>query len=272
MFLRVLGGGELRGDRVVRFSYLDESGTSNPDQEPILVVAGVIVDADRQCKNIERYLLEMADEYVPKNKRKQFRDEGFHALELTSGGKVFNKVDGTFGRAYEILCKLCRIPKTFNLPVVYGFVNRQELHAAYPSEDKKPLDKHGQVMAAIQCSIRIEKFMREPEREQEITMLIYEDAPQCRKMIKNMQAFLRSKESKSWAYDGADFLPFAKISEDPLFSGKSDSSILAVADSVAYAIKRKLMGKACDDLYEPLHELAMKTSYPARVDLVLSGA
>ena len=47
------GGGPLRGDKIVRLVYLDEAGISNPAHEPWLVVAGIVINADKQFKLIE---------------------------------------------------------------------------------------------------------------------------------------------------------------------------------------------------------------------------
>jgi hypothetical protein len=64
MMLRALGGGELKGEKLVRFAYLDESGTGNPKEEPFIIVAGFVVHADKQLKDLEKYLMTMADSFA----------------------------------------------------------------------------------------------------------------------------------------------------------------------------------------------------------------
>src|SRR6266849_3413019 len=81
-----LGGGPLLGDNLVRMIYLDESGISAT--EPYVVVAGVIIHADKQWKGLEKYLLDMVDELIPPAMRDNFY---FHATELFSGGKRFDR-------------------------------------------------------------------------------------------------------------------------------------------------------------------------------------
>ncbi len=61
----------------MRLAYLDESGTGKIEHEPYAVVAGVIVNADRQYKAIEQYLAAMADQYLPL----RTTDAVFHARE-----------------------------------------------------------------------------------------------------------------------------------------------------------------------------------------------
>jgi hypothetical protein len=46
----------LAGDNLSRFAYLDEAGISA--DEPVVVVAGVIVDADRHLKQLEAFMRE----------------------------------------------------------------------------------------------------------------------------------------------------------------------------------------------------------------------
>jgi hypothetical protein len=49
----------------MRFIYLDEAGISNPANEPYLVVAGVIIDADHQWMAVEPHLHVLAETRTP---------------------------------------------------------------------------------------------------------------------------------------------------------------------------------------------------------------
>jgi hypothetical protein len=69
---RALGGGPLVGDQLVRFVYLDETGTGDPQIEPYVVVAGVMIDADRQWKDVENHLIDLADAFATPDDRLQF--------------------------------------------------------------------------------------------------------------------------------------------------------------------------------------------------------
>src|SRR5579872_5464857 len=89
VFLRALGGRPLAGNKLMRFVFVDESGTGNPAREPFVVVAAIIVHADKQLTKLEEYLAAMAAEFVPPETRQHFR--GFHAVELYAGGKVFQR-------------------------------------------------------------------------------------------------------------------------------------------------------------------------------------
>jgi hypothetical protein len=73
----------LRG-RLMRFVYLDEAGIS--DGEPILVVAGVIINADRDLAAVEDYLLGLAREYLPDENPYRI---AFHAKDIWHGHGLF---------------------------------------------------------------------------------------------------------------------------------------------------------------------------------------
>jgi hypothetical protein len=56
----------------MRLTYIDEAGISNPTQEPWVVVAGVIVDADRQLVHLERKLDKLIGRYIPPPQQNDF--------------------------------------------------------------------------------------------------------------------------------------------------------------------------------------------------------
>ena len=114
-----LGGAPLIGNRIVRMIYLDAAGLSNPVQEPYVVMAGVIVNADKQWKALSQYLSDMADEIAPPEHREGF---AFHATELFSGGKMFPREKYEREWRWRVLDELCLIPKHFDLPIVWGYI------------------------------------------------------------------------------------------------------------------------------------------------------
>jgi hypothetical protein len=117
-----LGGLPLLGDRLVRIVYLDASGLSNPQQEPLVVVAGVIVLPDKQWKAINTYLSDLADEYVGRPRKFDFY---FHALELFHGTKNFPREKYDKATRFRILDRLIEIPKLFDSPIVWGYAERR---------------------------------------------------------------------------------------------------------------------------------------------------
>src|SRR5215470_15141222 len=111
---RALGGGDLVGDRLVRFVYLDEAGTGDPQVEPYVIVAGVMVDADKQWKRVENHLIDLADAFAEPEDRLGFC---FHANELYTGGKREFKEKYPLQKRHDALASICEIPDKFSLPV-----------------------------------------------------------------------------------------------------------------------------------------------------------
>jgi len=237
----------------VRFCYLDTAGTSKPAENPFVVCAGVIVDADVQWKALERYLSDMADEYVPPSKRLGFY---FHAKDLFHGsGKIFGRDIYPRDRALQALKELCEIPHKFDLPVVMGSVERTYL--AEHHSTLKPCDLlfMAQAMAYQQCAIAVEKYMRQ-ECPSEVATLVHENDNDTKALIKSLHNYMKTEESgRIWADDKmiAGLLPFQNIVDTAHFAEKTDTSLLQVADACALAINRKIMNKPkCEILFDPI--------------------
>lgn len=241
----------------MRFAYLDESGIGNPKAEPFVVVAGVIVHADIQLRPIEQYLCDMADDYIHPQLRKSTT---FHAKELFHGGKTFSRTAYPQEIRWKILREICEIPKKFDLPVVMGFVPREKYKAAtFRNEwNGSKLTVGAQLLASTCCLIAVEKYMRQTSGT-EVAALIYENNNEAKGPIKDAQRMLRDADFTallSEDFFGAQwrsYLPTSRIVESPLFSEKNESSILQVADAVAWSINRKLRNaNNCDMFFEPI--------------------
>jgi len=72
----------------MRLTYFDDSGLFNSKQEPFIVVAGVLIDADKQMIAVENHLLDLVKKHIPKQDQDGFV---FHAMELWSGSRYFSK-------------------------------------------------------------------------------------------------------------------------------------------------------------------------------------
>lgn len=240
----------------MRFAYLDESGIGNAKVEPYVVVAGVIVDADAQIKALEQYLRDMSEEYIHPHLRKF---SSFHAKELFSGGKTFSRQTDEEWRR-KILRELCEIPKKFNLPVVMGYVPREQYKASpiRNAWNEQRIVAAAQSLASICCVIAVERHMREIG-DNEVAALVYENNDHARSLIRDSQRMLKDPDFTMHLSKDAlgepwlSYLPLSRIVEAPLFSEKNESSILQVADAVAWTINRKLRNAdGCDMFFEPI--------------------
>ena len=233
----------IKGNRLVRLAYIDEAGIGNPEQEPFLVVAGVLVHGDIQWKPLEDYLSGLVRTYIPEENRPGFI---FHALELFSGGRFFQRDTWPKAKRWEILEQIAKIPMLFDLPISFGYLDRAEFAANARSQghqDKNAVHVASHAMAFGHCEIGIERWMRSTAGD-EVAMLIAEDTDLVKPTLKEAHAFLRNpaKVAASEMADSPD-LPLTKIIDTIHFASKQDSAPLQVADACAYIIKRYLMGK-----------------------------
>jgi hypothetical protein len=97
----------------MKIIYSDEAGIGDEAIEPILVVAGVIIDGDRQWPLVESEIQRILDTYIPKERQPNFE---FKASRL------FGQLSK--GNNDAILREFLLILETFQLPVPWGAVNR----------------------------------------------------------------------------------------------------------------------------------------------------
>lgn len=236
-----LSGHPLEGHNIVRMIYLDDAGLSNPLQEPFVVVAGVMVDADRQWLELERHLEALADTHAPPERRDEFF---FHATELFSGGGFFPRDKYPREERWKILDELMAVPKKFKLPIVAGWVERAKLAEKFPNLDRATLTVHAQSIAYMICTYAADLYMRKGKdvREGEVATIVMENNNQARKQIAAMHMFNRNPKNAEvlYSYKLGD-LVLKRIIGSPHFEQKGQSSPLQLGDVCAFAIKRHLM-------------------------------
>jgi hypothetical protein len=243
----------------VRLVYVDEAGISNKAQEPVLVVAAVIVDADKQLVALERHLDKIVARHIPQENQADFV---FHASQLfNGGGKIFTRDNPAWPleKRLAIADELAAIPAKFRLPLTMAFVPRaefpsQEEYRAIHKDAEKTLAAH--IAAFVACAVQVEQWMRR-NRHDEICMMIVEDNDNARRFIRQFLNHYQQKEvAQTLDAEARQFFPFRRIKHDPLFEPKKRSSILQLADFWAYVAKRIAMNS--DDrrfrrFYDPMH-------------------
>ena len=267
-----LSGHPLEGEKIVRLVYMDEAGISNPQHEPFVVVSGVMVDADKKLVAVERHLDSLVTRFIPEEHRDGFV---FHANQLfNGGGPVFkrNTDNWSLTERLKIADCLAAVPKKFKLPLCFGFVER----AKFPSTIDVDVFARGDktvaahVIAFVTCAMQVEMWMRD-HVPGEVCMLVVENNEQARQLISDTQATYQSASALRKMYDGiiaereAQYFPYRRIKQRPLFEPKAPSSVLQLADFCAYVIKKRLMGDArYDRFFGPVYEMATEP------DLVVS--
>ena len=244
-----LSGSALEGSALTRFVYIDETGISNPDHEPFLVVAGVIVNADQHVAALERSLERLADRFIPDEHREGFY---FHAKDLFPGsGPVFGKKGPLhdYDQRMEIADALAKIPKRLNLTIPCGIVDR----ANWPlSDDVRALNEKQKISkkerragehltAYMACVMDVEMWMR-ANASGEIAVIVAEDNKDMKRRLKaTHNAFRKKSVELTLPKEGRKYFPFKKIKTSPLFEEKEDSVALQMADFCAYVLKRRAM-------------------------------
>jgi hypothetical protein len=235
--------------------FLDEAGTGNPRVEPYVVVAGVIVHADKQWKAVESHLAAMMAKYSPIPVGDLPHNYSFHATELFSGGKVFTRERFSKEQRWAILDELVSLPAKFELPVVA----RQALR----SEAKDVVDAYRYCF--MEVSAQVEAYMRLLPDRSEVASIIAEDLPAVHYWVDSFHRFQQSHIQNTGGLHAhhRDRLWLTRVIGRPHFEGKSMYSPLQIADACAFAIKRQLMEKPdAGRFYAPLVPMLIDCANP----------
>ena len=221
----------------MRLIYLDESGLGDIAKEPFLVVAGVIVNADKQLIALENRLKEIAGEHLAPEKRKKFF---FHATELFSGGRTFDRANWSKEKRWDILDQLASIPAELGVPIVFGFVDRRNSPAPKDWSNKRRLAMDHLAAYSI-CVATAEAYMRENTEECEVALVIAENNDDTRQFVKHGNDFLRwSDKIEEMPKTLQNYIPMIRIRDTVHFANKLQSPALQMADICAFIIMRYL--------------------------------
>jgi hypothetical protein len=104
----------------VRLICFDEAGTASEEQEPILVVAAAMINADRDWRSIEDDAQRIVSELVPEKDQARFL---FHAKELFGTGTY----DWGKNKRWEVLRAFLGIFEKYDLPIPWGGLDRASM-------------------------------------------------------------------------------------------------------------------------------------------------
>jgi hypothetical protein len=240
------GGGALIGERAVRITCLDEAGVSNPEQEPYLVVAGVMIEPDRRYGPLDMRLRSLAEEYLPADLLEQTRAAGhpfvFQAKHVWHGEGAFprdDEINWYLGRRMKVFNELSKIPEKFSLNIVWAALDRQAFLAA--NKDRPAKDLEGMLHAGAYFHVmrKVDSWMIE-NAPREYTLIFAEDRPEVRSYIEMVHAMSTDRSLDENAHPNA--FGSTHIAEPVAFVKKHRSAVLQVADHCAFIIKRKLRG------------------------------
>lgn len=257
---RALWGAPLEGSKPVRYVYVDEAGTSA--NEPVSVVAGVIVHPDTQWRVVEAEINRLFDQFVPDQFRKGFV---FHAVDVFGGGKLRDVWDKA--SRWELLDAMVLTPRRFRLPIAYGLVRRQALAPDFAKEAKLSLASLDHAIAFFGCVAYADKYLRLHTGPDEVATLVVEDVPEMRKVLGGIPEMLRADtytlKPEHIRQDVTDITPekaaqgddlkVTKIVDTPHFVVKKGAPLLQLADACAFTIRRWISRQSRgDDLMQIL--------------------
>ena len=250
----------------MRLAYLDEAGVSNPEHEPYLVVAGVILDGDQDWQLLDRHLRSIARRHLPEQDRNEFV---FHAKDLWHGSGYFHRDRWRLDRRMEILSQVVAIPRKFHLPVVAGASDRpalkENLRRQWPDISNAKIDVWSHVEAYMQAVAQVDRWMEQHTRN-ELAMVVAEDTPHAKRAIKALHVGMGRDDDAYWEEEVRGFHVFStnKIVDTVHFADKQESSLLQIADACAFVIKRHLTGKS--DVADLFKALESQLAAPRRGD------
>lgn len=172
-------GSPLRGERIVKFAYLDEAGIGG---EPWVVVAGVMMDPDLQWASLRQYLDDMAKHYLLPEDRTGGYD--FHAKDIFSGSRRFAKSRYSLETRKQILRELCKIPSAFGMPVVGGVVDLLKYERSQTGKTRTQVTTEAHCIAYANCVCNIDYFVNYHGKPREMVTLVVENNVDARRHLK----------------------------------------------------------------------------------------
>lgn len=242
MAAKALGGGPLRGEKLVRFAFVDEGGISQ--HEPNVIVAGVFVHGDKKVIPLEHRLDAIVRKHIPE---KDWAGFIFHATDIWGGGKYFKDRDEwPWERRAAILDDLAGIPAELELPIVFAWLKKAEHRDGIEAQLKlagEPKAYDFEIafhsITFTNCMIRIEQMMRRLWSD-EIAQVVAEDNADARKSIKGVVQILKNEERiEALQLNKLGLLPFERIRGSVQFAEKAESRPLQLADTCAFLIRRR---------------------------------
>jgi hypothetical protein len=137
------------------------------------------------------------------------------------------------------------------LPVVYGFYDRVEMQKDHPEFSREDHIAATLAISAFQTMAMVERYMRRFKHE--IAIVTFEDNHTSKKIIRETLNHFRTHQPEQDFKEWAKYFPFRKMHDPAHMAEKHESSILQIADAMAFTIARKLRNADdCDYLFDAI--------------------
>lgn len=227
----------------MRYIYIDEAGTSQ--HEPVSIVAGVIVEADKQYIAVERRLKELLDRSVPPQLREGFI---FHATSVWSD-KSYRAVWSMEDRL-SLLKSVMALPHEMGVAICMGMVRRDSDVPA----GVQVREKFQHAMAFLFCIGRADLYVREYCGESEVATVIAEDVDGVKQHFRSILKAMRTPEfserisGREMRLSAEERLRGVRLQDNAHkiervrdtihFVAKEDGLLLQLADACAFGFRR----------------------------------
>lgn len=234
----------------MRYIYVDEAGTSK--KEPVTVVVGIIVQADKAWRSVEREI-NAALSLVPERHRSGFV---FHAKSVW-GDPAFREGWSKEDRL-ALIEHMASIPVRYGLSIALGTVRRDSGgHETIKEYDiNVSLEQWHHMLAFSSCLIRADTFLRE-RTEQEMGTVVVEDIPEMRTKLRqafkvaslltmpeHQVTFIPTKrELETGIQTQTHVSGIENIQSSVHFVAKDNDPFLQVADACAFSLRRFFAGE-----------------------------
>lgn len=227
----------------MRLIYVDEAGNST--KEPVIVILGVIIEADSQWRSVADEINDVFDRWVPPQFREGFI---FHGKEVFSGGKY--REYWSFPERLNFFKDFLSIVKRQRLVLCISAAKKENAANLEKLSQIMPADKIEHLLAYRMCVARADRFLRVHTNNAELGVVIVEDSPGMKELLKKVHHALKNdpivftpemllegsmnKEGEVWM--------ITNIVDCPHFVDKTDSVMLQLADAFAFAFRRYFTG------------------------------
>lgn len=242
-------GGPLKGDLPVRYVFIDEAGTA--PKEPVRVVAGVIVHADKHCMRADEAVKGILQS-IPAHIREKW--PVFHAKQIWGDKRL--RDHWPLEERKRVLCSMMSLPKELELSLALGACKRTlELPSELLMSRKISLTQAQHGIAFQECIARADSFINKYAKRNEVATVISEDVPESKSLLKHLARYLlrtgyeipkedvrlvRAHDRPLEDVDGFRIRKVSRIRMPIYFAEKQDESLLQIADACAFAFRRFL--------------------------------
>ncbi|RXF75470.1 DUF3800 domain-containing protein [Hansschlegelia zhihuaiae] len=237
-------GGPLWGDWPLRYIFMDEAGTSDP--EPVTVVVGIIASADEHVMSAEALVREIYDTVPPQFKK----DFVFHATDILNKTKY---QDG-----WSMTDRLALLKCMMSVPIRIGMSvclsARWRGACDYSKTDMMEMSpaQLDHAMAFGLCLTTADRHIRNHAHPREVATVVAEDDPKMRKFLKKLPMGLKNNpihlspshlrcvpadvEAGYCVQSGV--VSISRIRNSVHFVEKDEDPLVQVADACAFGFRR----------------------------------